>query len=293
MQVYLGGEKIRKIIFTTESGADLPKELAEKHNIKTVPMHVVMDGTDYKDDGSLPVSKIYDYYNRTKLIPSTTSTNPNEYEEFFAQIKAENPDCTIVHIGYTSKASSSSHNAEIAAENFEDIYLIDALNVSAGLTVVTLYAAQLLESNPDIPMDELIQKIQASVPKSRMSFVPGSLEFLKAGGRVSNAAYISASLLQIKPLIELIDGKLVSTKKYRGKMSRVAEELLKDYLKKYPIDKKQIYFVFSIGLDEQVKVQMEQSAKEKGFENVTWIQAGSVISTHGGPGAFGIAGMEQ
>lgn len=166
-------------------------------------------------------------------------------------------------------------------------------NVSAGLTVVTLYAAQLLESNPDIPMDELIQKIQASVPKSRMSFVPGSLEFLKAGGRVSNAAYISASLLQIKPLIELIDGKLVSTKKYRGKMSRVAEEPLKDYLKKYPIDKKQIYFVFSIGLDEQVKVQMEQSAKEKGFENVTWIQAGSVISTHGGPGAFGIAGMEQ
>ena len=282
-----------KIIFTTESGADLPKELAEKHNIKTVPMHVVMDGTDYKDDGSLPVSKIYDYYNRTKLIPSTTSTNPNEYEEFFAQIKAENPDCTIVHIGYTSKASSSFHNAEIAAENFEDIYLIDALNVSAGLTVVTLYAAQLLESNPDIPMDELIQKIQASVPKSRMSFVPGSLEFLKAGGRVSNAAYISASLLQIKPLIELIDGKLVSAKKYRGKMSRVAEELLKDYLKKYPIDKKQIYFVFSIGLDEQVKVQMEQSAKEKGFENVTWIQAGSVISTHGGPGAFGIAGMEQ
>lgn len=284
---------MRKIIFTTESGADLPKELAEKHNIKTVPMHVVMDGTDYKDDGSLPVSKIYDYYNRTKLIPSTTSTNPNEYEEFFAQIKAENPDCTIVHIGYTSKASSSFHNAEIAAENFEDIYLIDALNVSAGLTVVTLYAAQLLASNPDIPMDELIQKIQASVPKSRMSFVPGSLEFLKAGGRVSNAAYISASLLQIKPLIELIDGKLVSTKKYRGKMSRVAEELLKDYLKKYPIDKKQIYFVFSIGLDEQVKVQMEQSAKEKGFENVTWIQAGSVISTHGGPGAFGIAGMEQ
>lgn len=284
---------MREIIFTTESGADLPKELAEKYNIKTVPMHVVMDGKDYKDDGSLPVSKIYDYYNRTKLIPSTTSTNPNEYEGFFAQIKAENPGCTIVHVGYTSKASSSFHNAEIASENFEDIYLIDALNVSAGLTVVTLYAAQLLESNPDMPMDELIQKIQSSVPKSRMSFVPGSLEFLKAGGRVSNAAYISASLLQIKPLIELIDGKLVSTKKYRGKMSRVAEELLKDYLKKYPIDKKQIYFVFSIGLDEQVKLQMEQSAKEKGFENVTWIQAGSVISTHGGPGAFGIAGMEQ
>ncbi|MFL2100440.1 DegV family protein [Desemzia sp. FAM 23989] len=284
---------MRKIIFTTESGADLPKDLAEKYTIKTVPMHVVMDGVDYKDDGSLPVSDIYDYYNRTKMIPSTTSTNPNEYEELFAEIKRDYPEHTIVHIGYTSKASSSFHNAEIAAENFTDIHLIDALNVSAGLSVVVLHAAELLEENPEIALEELLAKIEASVPKSRMVFVPGSLEFLKAGGRVSNAAYISASLLKIKPVIELVDGKLVSTKKYRGKMSRVSVELMQDYLKKYPIDRKQLYFVFSIGLDDSIKTQMEEVAKENGFEKVTWIEAGSVISTHGGPGAFGIAGLEQ
>lgn len=284
---------MRNIVFTTESGADVPKDLAEQYNIKIVPMHVVMDGKDYKDDGSLPVTEIYEYYNRTKQIPSTTSTNPNEYEEFFTQIQLDYPGCTIVHIGYTSKASSSFHHAEIAAENFEDIYLIDALNVSGGLAAVTLYAARLLEENPEILLAELIQKVETSVPKSRLAFVPGSLEFLKAGGRVSNAAYIGASLLQIKPLIELIDGKLISTKKYRGKMGRVAEELMRDYLKKYPIDRKHIYLVFSIGLDEKIKNQMEASAKQNGFENVTWIKAGSVISTHGGPGAFGIAGIEE
>lgn len=284
---------MKKIIFTTESGADLPKELAEKYHIKIVPMHVVMDGTDYKDDGSLPVTEIYEYYNQTKSIPSTTSTNPNEYEEFFTKIQVDNPGCTIVHIGYTSKASSSFHHAEIAAENFDDIYLIDALNVSGGLAAVVLYAAELWEENPEITIADLVAKAEASVPKSRMVFVPGSLEFLKAGGRVSNAAYIGASLLKIKPMIELLDGKLVSTKKYRGKMSRVAVDLFEDYLEKYPIDKKQIYFVFSIGLAETIKTQMEALAKEKGFRKVIWVEAGSVISTHGGPGAFGIAGLEQ
>ncbi|MBM6616024.1 DegV family protein [Desemzia sp. RIT804] len=284
---------MKKIVFTTESGADVPKDLAEKYDIKIVPMHVVMDGNDYKDDGSLPVTEIYEYHDRTKLIPSTTSTNPNEYEEFFAKIQQDYPDCAIVHIGYTSKASSSFHNAEIAVEDFNNIHLIDALNVSAGLSVVVLYAAELLEENPEITLEELVTKVKASVPKSRMVFVPGSLEFLKAGGRVSNAAYIGASLLKIKPMIELVDGKLVSTKKYRGKMNRVSLELMQDYLDKYPIDRKQIYFVFSIGLAESIKTQMEAAAMEKGFKKVTWIEAGSVISTHGGPGAFGIAGLEQ
>lgn len=280
------------IIFTTESGADIPKELAEEHNIRIVPMHVIMDGTDYLD-GFLPVEQIYDYYKRTKKIPSTTSTNANEYTDFFSEIRSENPDSTIVHIGYTSQASSSFQNAVIAAEEFEDIYLIDALNVSGGLAVVVLYAARLLEQNPDIELQDLIARIEAIVPKSRLSFIPGSLDFLRAGGRVSNAAYIGGSLLKIKPLIELIDGKLVSTKKYRGNMDRVSEKLFHDYLKQYDINQERLYFLYTLGLEDSVKRKIDELAKENGFQHTKWIEAGAVISTHGGPGAFGIAGLEN
>lgn len=284
---------MRKIIFTTESGADLPKELAAKYGIGIAPMHVIMDGKDYPDDGSLPVTQIFQYYKDTKSTPSTTSTNPHEYEELFAQIRQEHPEATIVHIGYTSRASSSFQNARIAAQDFEDIHLIDALNVSGGLAAVAIYAAQLLMDNPAIPLEEVLAKVEAAVPKARFAFLPDNLDFLRAGGRVSNAAYIGASLLKIKPLIELIDGKLVSTKKYRGAMSRVAVEMMEDYLKNYPIDRKQLYLVYTQGLDEGIKSQMEQLVKEKGFERVDWIEAGSVISTHGGPNGFGVAGIEQ
>lgn len=90
-----------------------------------------------------------------------------------------------------------------------------------------LHAGRLLKDKPEIEPAELIAEIEAAVPKSRLSFIPGNLDFLRAGGRVSNAAYISGSLLKIKPLIEMIDGKLVSTKKYRGQMNKVSVKWLK------------------------------------------------------------------
>ncbi|MFJ5714602.1 DegV family protein [Neobacillus sp. NPDC093127] len=282
---------MRRMILSTESGADLPKDLADKHNVQVVPMHVIMDGQDFLD-GSLPVTDIYDYYERTKKIPSTTSTNSHEYHEFFTKIKNDYPDCIIIHIGYTSKASSSFQNAVIASEEMDDIFLIDALNVTGGLTAIVMYAVTLLEKEPTIEPASLVEKIESIVPKSRLAFVPGSLEFLRAGGRVSNLAYLGGALLKIKPRIELMEGNLVSTKKYRGKMDVISEKLMRDYLNQYNIDREQLYLLYSIGLDESIKERMDEMAKESGFKNVKWMQAGAMISTHAGPGGFGIAGLE-
>jgi DegV family protein with EDD domain len=282
---------MKKIILTTESGADLPADLADTHNVQVVPMHVIMDGQDYLD-GSLPVTDIYDFYERTKKIPSTTSTNSHEYLEFFTRIKNDFPDCIIVHIGYTSKASSSFQNAIIATEDLKDIFLIDALNVTGGLTAIVMYAVNLLENEPSIDPGLLVEKIKSVVPKSRLAFVPGSLEFLRAGGRVSNLAYLGGALLKIKPRIELVDGNLVSTKKYRGKMDVVSEKLMRDYLTQYNIDREQLYLLYSIGLDEKIKRGLDGIARDFGFKNVNWIQAGAMISTHAGPGGVGIAGLE-
>lgn len=288
----LGECTMTRIILSTESGADLPKELVEKHQIQVVPMHVIMEGKDYLD-GELSVEEVFDYHRRTKKIPSTAATNEHEYQALFKQIRVDFPDSIIVHIGYTSKASASFQSALIASEDFENLYLIDTLNVTGGLAAVVLYAANLLEQEPAIEPVQFIEKIEAIVPKTRLAFLPGSLDFLKAGGRVSNIAYIGGALLKIKPCIELKEGKLVSTTKYRGNMSVVAEKLMRDYLSQYNINRQQLYLIYSIGLAESIKERMEEVAKEAGFEKVTWMQAGAMISTHAGPGGFGIAGIEN
>ena len=283
---------MRRIILSTESGADLPEDLVEKHQIQVVPMHVIMDNKDYLD-GQLSVEEVFDYYSRTKKIPSTTATNEYEYHELFTKIRVKFPDSIIIHIGYTSKASSSFQSALIASEDFEDLFLIDTLNVTGGLAAIVMYAVTMLEEEPSISHVHLIEKIESVVPKTKLAFIPGSLDFLRAGGRVSNVAYIGGSLLKVKPCIELKEGKLVSTKKYRGNMSKVAEKLMRDYLNQYDIDRKQLYLIYSIGLDESIKRRVDEITKETGFENVTWMQAGAMISTHAGPGGFGIAGLEN
>ncbi|WP_341321513.1 DegV family protein [Solibacillus sp. FSL H8-0523] len=283
---------MKRIILSTESVADLPKDLLENYPIQIIPMHVVMGGKDYLES-ELSVAEVFDYYHRTKRIPSTTATNVQEYHNLFSKIRADFPESVIIHLGYTSKASASFQSALIAAEAFDNLFLIDTLNVTGGLAAIVREAVTLLEADPFIEPSYLIEQIQSVIPKTRLAFVPNSLDFLRAGGRVSNMAFIGGSLLKIKPCIELKKGKLVSTKKYRGNMSHVAEKLMRDYLKQYDINRKQLYLIYSIGLDEGIKIRMTQRAKEQGFEKINWIQAGPTISTHAGPGCFGIAGIEN
>lgn len=282
---------MRKLILSTESVADLPKDLIEKYGIQIIPMHVIMGGKAHLES-ELSVEEIFDYYSSTKKTPTTTAKNAQEYSNFFSKIRKEYPDSIIIHIGYTSRASGSFQSALIAAKNFEELYLIDTLNITGGLATIVMYAATLLEENPHIDHVQLIEKINSIIPKTRLAFVPDTLDFLKAGGRLGNVAYIGGSLLKIKPCIEIKEGKLVSTKKYRGNMTVVAEKLMNDFLSQYDINRKQLYLVYSIGLDGSIKRAMEEMAKKAGFENVTWIEAGPTISTHAGPGCFGISGIE-
>jgi len=282
---------MNKYIIVTESGADLPIDLVNLHKINVLPMHIVIDGVDYLD-GAIPVRMVYDYHERTKKIPTTSAVNPNEYQGLFQKISSENPGCIIIHIGYTSKASCTYNNALLGAEDMKNIYHVDSLNVSGGEAAIVLKAFELIKKNPDIQPGDLVKGVKSFAEAARVSFIPGDLQYLKAGGRLSNAAYMGASILQLKPLIEILDGKLVATRKFRGSMSSIADKYLNEYLGRYNFDKEKIYLIYSLGLEEKIKMRMEDIAKEKGFKKIIWIQAGCVISTHSGPGAIGIAGFE-
>lgn len=280
-----------KYILLTESGSDIPLELVKQYNIQVLPMHVIMGGVDYPD-GSISVTEVYDYYNRTKKIPSTSATNPSEYKKMFLKLKEENLGCIIIHIGYSSKASCTYQNALIGSDGMEGIYHVDSLNVSGGEAVIILKVAEMIEKQPDIGAEELLSRIEGYVNSARVSFIPGNLEYLRAGGRLSNIAFLGASVLQLKPLIEIINGKLVATHKYRGAMKQVIEKYFNDFLDRFDMDKEQLCLLFSLGLEEQLKARMEEIAKGRGFKRIIWAQTGCVISTHSGPGAVGIAGFE-
>ena len=182
----------------------------------------------------------------------------------------------------------------IASEDRDYVTIIDTKQVSAGQCNIVIAMAELLNENPDMTMEEAVAAAEELISRANMCFMPDNLEFLRAGGRVSNVAFLGARILNLHPVIEILDGQLMATKKYRGKMNKVAAQLVTDYAEKYDLDRDAcLWFVYVTGFSDEVRAVVENAAKEAGFKKTRWIQAGGVITTHGGPAAFGLAGFSR
>ncbi|MBR5510550.1 MAG: DegV family protein [Lachnospiraceae bacterium] len=281
---------MRKIIVVAETGSDITPELAARYHIHVVPMHVTFD-TETTDDGTFPPEKIVDFYKNTGKLPKTSGSTPEDFMRVFDQIHAEYPDAQILYLAYSAVTTCSYQSAMIAAEDRDYVTAVDTRQVSIGQANIVVAVAQLLQENPQMSVKEAAKKAEELCDRAKMCFLPDDLEFLKAGGRVSNVVCLGSRILGIHPCIEILEGKLVATKKYRGKMIKVVEKLIREYAEEYHLDRENIWFVYTTGLSEEIKQTAEATAKDCGFQKIQWIMANGVITTHGGPAAFGLAGF--
>lgn len=285
---------MKKIVITTESCSDLTDELKLKHNIAIVPMHIVFEHKTV-NDGSISVQEIYDYFNKTKQVPKTSAVNPSEFCEFFRKVSKDNDGAAIIHVSYSSEASCTYQNAMLGIEDCKDVevHIIDSKNVSGGACNVTMIAAKVLQENIDKDIKWIVKEIESYIPFVSTVFVPERLEYLVAGGRVSNAVALGATVLKIKPRIDIIGGKLVATKKYRGNMEKVTMNLVKDFVNSGDFKKDKVYIMYALGADEKVVFSTKQMLMDSGFKDVIVLTTGCVMSTHGGPGAIGISALRK
>ena len=283
---------MKKIILLAETGSDVNVALAKEYGVEIVPMHVSFD-TETLDDGDFPVEKIVDYYQTTGKLPKTSGSTPEDFEIVFDRIHAEHPDAQILYLAYSAITTCSMQSGVIAAEGRDYVTIVDTKQVSAGQCNVVIAMAELLRDHPDMTMEEAVAAAEDLISRANMCFMPDNLEFLRAGGRVSNVAFLGARILNLHPVIEILDGQLMATKKYRGKMNKVAAQLVADYAEKYDLDRDCLWFVYVTGFSDEVRAVAEHAAKKAGFQKTRWIQAGGVITTHGGPAAFGLAGFSK
>ncbi|NCC82248.1 MAG: DegV family protein [Clostridia bacterium] len=282
---------MKKYIITTESGSDLSKEMIDRYNIKVIPMYVTMGDQTYPD-GSFDVQKVFDHYEKTGNLPKTSGSSPQDNTEVFKQIFEEHPDAYIIHIGYSAVTTVSFNAANIAAQEFENIYLVDSKFVTIGAATIVKATAQFIEENPNASPEEIITFVEDIRERTHMVFLPKTLQYLKAGGRVSNLAYYGASLLNIHPSIKLENGYLVSGEKYRGPYDKCLKKMFKNFFQSHKIDPETVLVVGTPGVEDVQKEMIHELLREHGVEELRWMNAGAVISSHGGPGAIGIAGIE-
>ena len=281
-----------KYVLLVETGSDMPADLAKKYGIGYVPMHVSF-GDRTLDDGAFPVEDIYKFFESTGTLTKTSGCTPGDFDVAYDEIRRQHPDSHIVHLAYSAITTCSYQSAIIAAEGRENITSIDTKHVSAGQSMVTLQLARWLEKNPEATIDEINAQVEQLRVKCRMGFFPGDLAYLRAGGRVSNAAYLGAKILSLNPLIEVLDGLLKATKKYRGRMEKVAPKFMQEYIEENNIDRSVLMLVRSSGLSEKIMADCTELAKQRGFEEIIWVQTGGVVTTHCGPGGFGVCGMSR
>ena len=282
-----------KIILVAETGSDITTELAQRYAIAIVPMHVAFDDTTL-DDGTFPAQKIVDYYKSTGKLPRTSGSTPDDFTPVFDRIHAQYPDAHILYLAYSAVTTCSYQSAVIAAEDRDYITLLDTKQVSVGQAAVVVEMAKRLQANPDMTIDEAVTIANDLISRANMCFLPDNLDFLRAGGRVSNAVALGSRILSLHPTNEILNGKLTATKKYRGKMEKVAAQLIRDYSETYNLDRESpLWIIYTVGLSDEVKQAVQKAADECGFKELEWVLAHGVITTHGGPAAMGMAGFTK
>ena len=279
-----------KIILVAETGADIPAEAAERYHIAIVPMHVTF-GDQTRDDGTFSSDEICGFYERTGTLPKTSGCTPEDFVKVFDDLHARYPDAQFLYLAYSAVTTCSYQSAQIAGEGRDYITSLDTKKACAGQGCIVITMAKLLEEHPEWTMDDAVAAANDLIDRARMCFIPDDLEYLRAGGRVSNAVALVGRILGIHPLIEFVDGYLTATKKLRGKLPKLAPQLVRDYTHAHDLDRSELWLIWTPRFPDEVRRAVDEEAKALGFRTVTWIKSGGVITTHSGPSAFGVVGF--
>ena len=273
-----------KIKILSDSTCDLSAALLAENDITLVPLTVVKDGQQFKDGVTITPADIFEHVAAGGDLCSTSANSIGEYEDIFAKYTDYDG---VIHINIGSGFSSCYQNACLAAEDFPNVRVIDSMNLSTGQGLVVLKACELARTATDL--DALAEELRAYTAKVEASFLVDKLNYLVKGGRCSAAAALGANLLNLKPCIEVKDGKMTVVKKYRGNYAKCLASYVKERLSgREDLDNGTLFITQTVVSDDcyaAVKAAVDQHGS---FEHIYETTAGCTVSCHCGPGTLGI-----
>ena len=273
------------IKITSDSTCDLSAELLQTHNIALIPLTVVKGDDQFKDGQTITPAEIFAHVAAGDDLCSTAAVSIGEYEDYFAGYASR--DEAVVHINIGSGFSACYQNACLAAEEFDNVVVIDSKNLSTGQGLVVLKACELAASAESV--EGLKQQLEAFTDKVEASFLVDKLDYLVKGGRCSSAAALGANLLNLKPCIEVRDGKMTVVKKYRGNYAKSLATYVKDRLSgRNDLDTGTLFITQTTISGEAYSAVKEAVATYGQFDHVYETIAGCTVSCHCGPGTLGL-----
>lgn len=269
---------------TADSTCDLSQELLERYDITLAPLYVLKDGKEFRDGVDISPKDIFAHVAAGGSLCSTAAVNVADYIELFKQYSGDYG--YVFHVTISSEFSACYQNACIAAQEFDNVYVIDSRNLSSGQGHVVIEAKRMSErfDDPKALYDWLV----GLTARVEASFIVDKLDYLRKGGRCSAVAALGANLLQLKPCIDVIDGKMGVGKKYRGNFSKSLDAYVRDRLSGRDDIVYERIFITHPACDEYVDHVREEIKKYADFEEIDETHAGCTVSCHCGPGTLGV-----
>ena len=275
----------KKIQICSDSSCDLGKELCERYDITINPFRITLGDESLIDGVEVFPDDLYAFHDRTGTLPKTSATNMAEHLEFLKK-QSENAE-EVLFFTISSNMSANYHAASMAAEELENVYVVDSQNLSTGVGLLIIAAAEMAEKG--MGAAEIKEKIDEMKSKVNVSFVIDSLEYLYKGGRCSALAALGANLLKLKPCIEVKNGSMGVSKKYRGNFANVLKTFSKERLAEKDNIKTDHVFVTHAGCDDEIVNSVVEIVKQEiNPKELHVTRAGATISVHCGRNTLGI-----
>lgn len=277
----------------SDSTCDLGAELIKKYDIDILPLHVMLGEEEHRDGVDVTPDELYAWADAHKTTPKTSAASIVEAMDLFSKYDKDYEN--IICFSISESMSTTGNVMRMAAQNadMEDkVHVIDSANLSTGVGLLVLEAAVMAKQG--VSAGEIVERIEQLKPLVRASFVVDTLTYLHRGGRCSSVEALAGGALKLHPRIAVENGKMDAGKKYRGKMSSVIMSYVKDMEPELINAKKDRVFITHSGCDEAIIGQVQDYLQGLNhFDEIIVTRAGSVISSHCGPGTLGVLFIAQ
>ena len=268
------------VIISTDSACDLFPDLYKQYQIEIVPLYITVDGRTRRDVFEIGPDDLFVNYEKTHHLPHTSAPPPADFFELFKK-QVENGN-DVVHIAMNSKFSSSYQNALIAAQEFDNVFVVDTFTLSSAQGLLVLRAADMRDAG--MTAKAIYDRMEIDKTKMRTNVLLDTLEFAYRGGRATMLQMFGANLLKLRPCL-LLDthGVLSVRRKFRGNFMQVCKEYIRFVLEQPNMDDERA-FVSTTGMDQSLFDSIVQMVKESGkFKQVLTSRAGCSMTVHTGP----------
>ena len=274
-----------RVKIISDSTCDLSPELLERYDIAITPLCVIKDGKEFHDGVDITPADIFVHVDGGGELCSTAAVSQFEYTQMFTRYAKEYDEVVQINIG--SNFSCCYQNACLAAQEFDNVFVVDSENLSTGQGLLVVAAAKFAQQG--VSGIEIAERVRALVPKVETSFLIDRLDYMRKGGRCSTVAALGANLLKLKPCIEVREGKMSVCKKYRGSFEKCIRQYVKERLDGREDIATELVFITHAAADTNVvAAAKEETAQYGSFETVEETQAGCTVSCHCGPNTLGI-----